>query len=228
MQENNKLWLEIKEMFETSQTEVMIFNGAGSDSAKICDMLRVTSASAMGAVMLNTSGVVFDDWIRLYGGDTSDRVGISKINLLSKNGTPERVKQMLIVATDVGGRKLSVLSSTAISACVGCGAIFVAVLAFAYVITKIDATDLMLSVMSTAALGIGAYAGGYVCGKRQRRNGLLSGVLCGVFIFLIIVILSALFSKAAESFSVPAKLVLTLVCAGVGGVVGVNSKSSRF
>ena len=101
-------------------------------------------------------------------------------------------------------------------------------LAFAYVITKIDATDLMLSVMSTAALGIGAYAGGYVCGKRQRRNGLLSGVLCGVFIFLIIVILSALFSKAAESFSVPAKLVLTLVCAGVGGVVGVNSKSSRF
>ena len=104
------------------------------------------------------------------------------------------------------GRKLSVLSSTAISACVGCGAIFVAVLAFAYVITKIDATDLMLSVMSTAALGIGAYAGGYVCGKRQRRNGLLSG----------------------ESFSVPAKLVLTLVCAGVGGVVGVNSKSSRF
>uniref|UniRef100_UPI004027F3A2 TIGR04086 family membrane protein n=2 Tax=Ruminococcus TaxID=1263 RepID=UPI004027F3A2 len=61
-----------------------------------------------------------------------------------------------------------------------------------------------------------------------RRNGLLSGVLCGVFIFLIIVILSALFSKAAESFSVPAKLVLTLVCAGVGGVVGVNSKSSRF
>ena len=103
MQENNKLWLEIKEMFETSQTEVTIFNGAGSDSAKICDMLRVTSASAMGAVMLNTSGVVFDDWIRLYGGDTSDRVGISKINLLSKNGTPERVKQMLIVATDVVG-----------------------------------------------------------------------------------------------------------------------------
>ena len=100
--------------------------------------------------------------------------------------------------------------------------------AFAYVITKIDATDLMLSVMSTAALGIGAYAGGYVCGKRQRRNGLLSGVLCGVFIFLIIVILSALFSKATESFSVSAKLVLTLVCAGVGGVVGVNSKSSRF
>ena len=40
------------------------------------------------------------------------------------------------------GRKLSVLSSTVLSACVGCGAIFVAVLAFAYVITKIDATDL--------------------------------------------------------------------------------------
>ena len=128
----------------------------------------------------------------------------------------------------LGGKKLTALASPALSACVGCGAIFLAVLAFAYLITKIDATDLMLSAMSTAALGIGAYVGGYVCGKRQRKNGLLSGVLCGVFIFLIIVILSALFSKAAESFSVPAKLVLTLVCAGVGGVVGVNSKDGRF
>lgn len=109
-----------------------------------------------------------------------------------------------------GGRKLSVLSSTVLSACVGCGAIFVAVLAFAYVITKIDATDLMLSVMSTAALGIGAYAGGYVCGKRQRRNGLLSGVLCGVFIFLIIVILSALFQKQPKAFPCLQSLCLPL------------------
>ena len=45
MQENNKLWLEIKEMFETSQTEVTIFNGAGSDSAKICDMPTLSDVS---------------------------------------------------------------------------------------------------------------------------------------------------------------------------------------
>ena len=34
MQENNKLWLEIKEMFETSQTEVTIFNVLGQTVLK--------------------------------------------------------------------------------------------------------------------------------------------------------------------------------------------------
>lgn len=126
------------------------------------------------------------------------------------------------------GRKLSAVTTPAVSALVGLGAVFLVILVFAYVITKIDATDFMLSVMSTVALCVGAYVGGYVSGKRQRRSGLLSGVLCGVFIFLAIVVLSALFSKAVESFSVTTKLVLTLVCAGVGGIVGVNTKNSKY
>ncbi|MBR1863641.1 MAG: TIGR04086 family membrane protein [Ruminococcus sp.] len=95
---------------------------------------------------------------------------------------------------------------------------------FAFLITKIDTKDLGLSVMSTAALGAGAFAGGYVSAKRRRKNGLLMGVLCGLFIFIIIAVLSALFSKATESFSPSAKLTVTLICAGVGGVAGVNSR----
>jgi putative membrane protein (TIGR04086 family) len=54
------------------------------------------------------------------------------------------------------------------------------------------------------------------------------GILCGVFVFIIIILLSHFFSKTAESFSMPTKLVLTLICAGIGGVVGVNSKHGRF
>ena len=86
----------------------------------------------------------------------------------------------------------------------------------------------LLRLLVTVALCVGGYVGGYVSGKKQRRNGLLSGVLCGVFIFLAIVAISAVFSKTVESFSVPTKLILTLVCAGIGGVVGVNSKSGRY
>lgn len=108
----------------------------------------------------------------------------------------------------LGGRKLSVLSSTALSACVGCGAIFVAVLAFAYVITKIDATDLMLSVMSTAALGIGAYAGGYVCGKGNVET---VAVRCAVrSVHFLIIVSQCTVSKAAESFPCLQSLCLPL------------------
>lgn len=107
------------------------------------------------------------------------------------------------------------------------GVIFAVIGGFAWLVTRIDAKDLALSVMSTAALGIGAYTGGYVAARRRRKNGLLMGVLCGVFIFIVIVIISAVFSQAAESFSPSAKLIVTLVCAGIGGVVGVNSKHGR-
>ena len=111
-----------------------------------------------------------------------------------------------------------------ISAGAGLCFIFLVTLVFAFVITKIDATDFCLSVMSTVALCVGAYGGGFISGKGSGKNGLLMGILTGVFIFLAIVLLSAIFSKTVKSFSVPVKLILTLVCAGVGGIVGVNSK----
>ncbi len=123
-----------------------------------------------------------------------------------------------------GLRRYSNVTEPLMAAAAGLAVMLIVIGCFAFLITKIDAKDMTLSVMSTAALGIGAYCGGYISAKRRRKNGLLMGVLCGVFIFLIIIILSAAFSKTVESFSPSAKLVVTLVCAAAGGVVGVNSK----
>lgn len=123
--------------------------------------------------------------------------------------------------------KMSFIYAPLISSLAAFGVMFLVIVIFAFVITKIDASDFVLSVMTTVALCIGAYTGGYVSGRHRRKNGLLMGILCGVFIFLIIVVLSAVFSKTVESFSVPVKLLLTLICAGIGGIVGVNTKSTR-
>ena len=114
------------------------------------------------------------------------------------------------------------------SAVISCVVIGALIMVFGFFISKIDATDIIISAMSTFALCIGAFSGGYVSGKRRRKNGLIMGILCGAFVFMIVVLLSHFFSKAVESFSMPAKLVLTLICAGIGGVVGVNSKHGRF
>ena len=125
-------------------------------------------------------------------------------------------------------KKIAFVSVPFFSSLFSLALIFLIILIFALVITKIDATDIMLSVMSTAALCVGSYAGGYISGKRRRKNGLLMGVLCGVFIFLIIAVLGAFLAKTVESFSVPVKFIVTLVCAGIGVIVGVNSKDSRY
>ena len=125
-------------------------------------------------------------------------------------------------------KKLSVITTAAGSAVFSCLSIGAVILLLGLIVARIDATNIILSAMSTFALCVGAFSGGYVSGKKRRRNGLLMGVLCGVFVFIIIVVISYFFSKSAESFSIPTKLILTLVCAGIGGVTGVNSKHSRF
>lgn len=125
-------------------------------------------------------------------------------------------------------KKLSLFTTAAGSAIVSCFVTGAVIMVLGFIVARIDATDIILSAMSTLALCIGAFAGGYVSGKKHRKNGLLLGALCGVFVFILIVVVSHFFSKTVESFSMPTKLVLTVLCAGIGGVVGVNSKHSRF
>lgn len=82
--------------------------------------------------------------------------------------------------------------------------------------------------MSGIALCVGAYFGGFISAKKRRRNGLFMGILCGLFMFLVILIIGSFFLKAITGLSPSLKFTLTLVCGGIGGIVGVNSKHSRF
>ncbi len=124
--------------------------------------------------------------------------------------------------------RLSVLTNTAFSALSGFAIIIVCILAFAFIITKIDVTDKVVSVLSSAALCAGAYAGGFISAKKRRKNGLFMGVLCGLFMFFIILIVSTFFIQTISGFSPSLKLILTLIFGAIGGIVGVNSKNNRF
>lgn len=107
--------------------------------------------------------------------------------------------------------RLSVLTNTAFSALSGFAIIIVCILAFAFIITKIDVTDKVISVLSSAALCAGAYAGGFISAKKRRRNGLFMGVLCGLFMFFIILVVSTFFIQTISGFSPSLKLILTLL-----------------
>ena len=122
----------------------------------------------------------------------------------------------------------SAVSRTILSAGWGMLIILLIILAFSFVMTKIDVSDQVLSVITAAALCIGAYFGGYISAKNHRKNGLVMGIACGCVIFLILVILSAFFPKSAQGLSGGAKLFMVLMCGSVGGIVGVNSKHTRY
>lgn len=124
--------------------------------------------------------------------------------------------------------KSSRLYCTASSSFVGIVVILICLIIFSLFMTKFDAPEPMVSVMSSLALCVGAYVGGYIAAKRKRQNGMIIGILTGIFIYCIIFFAGVIFAKNSISFSFLTKLIMTLICAAIGGVFGVNSKGKRY
>ncbi|MBR6045865.1 MAG: TIGR04086 family membrane protein [Ruminococcus sp.] len=106
--------------------------------------------------------------------------------------------------------------------------ILVIVLLFSYILTKTDLPESVVSAVTACALCAGAYAGGYVCAKKNRRCGLLMGMICGGIIFLVLFVASLILVRSAEGTSGGGKLILVLLFGAVGGIVGVNGRSKRY
>ncbi len=124
--------------------------------------------------------------------------------------------------------KSAVVANILFSSIGGFAVILLCILVFAFIISKIDVNDSIVTVLSCVALCVGAYVGGYFAAKKRRKNGLLMGVICALFMFFVILMISMFFIRTIAGFSPSLKLLLTIVCGAVGGIVGVNSKNSRF
>ena len=111
---------------------------------------------------------------------------------------------------------------------VGVGATLLCLILFSIIMTKVDTPDGVTSVMSSIALCVGSYFSGFIISKKRRKNGLLTGILCGIVIFCLTFIISILFIKTALSMGVFSKLIMILICSSIGGVVGVNAKVKRY
>lgn len=70
---------------------------------KALDVLQITSKSALGSIILNTSGIVIDNWIRILGHDSNINRGILEYNLIKENGVATKVTKMIIVANYIVG-----------------------------------------------------------------------------------------------------------------------------
>lgn len=100
---DNNLWQEINNMFISSNRQLILNSDELEDGIKSLDVLQVTSKSALGSIILNTSGIVIDNWIRILGHDSNTNRGILSYNSIGENGVATQVNKMLIVADDVVG-----------------------------------------------------------------------------------------------------------------------------
>ncbi len=82
----------------------------------------------------------------------------------------------------------------------------------------------LLRLLSLIPVFAGAFAGAYICGKYRRSKGMLSGIVCGIIIYVFI---SAAGIITAGRPAHIGKLLLLAIAGAIGGVAGVNSKRPK-
>ena len=100
---DNDLWQEINNMLRSSNRKIDLNLDESKDGIKALDILKITSKSVLGSIILNTSGIVIDNWIRIFGHNSNINRGIIEYNVIEENGVATKVIKMLIVADDVVG-----------------------------------------------------------------------------------------------------------------------------
>ncbi len=100
---NNNLWEELNKMFSDSSKSIKLNKNKTNDGQNTLDILKITSKSALGSILFNTSGITVDNWIRVLGSENQENRGILSYNKIDENGASNAIEKMLIVADDVVG-----------------------------------------------------------------------------------------------------------------------------
>jgi len=114
------------------------------------------------------------------------------------------------------------------SAFAGVGVLFLCVLLFSFIISRIDVSDGIVRLLASISLCAACFAASFVCARQRGRDGLVSGLIVGGLTFGIIFILSMfIYGGISGSGGFFSKLLMILSCSAIGGVVGVNAKTLK-
>lgn len=90
-----------------------------------------------------------------------------------------------------------------------------------------DIPDAVLDAAAVIIIGAAAYFAAYRSTQINRSKGIKQGFLCGVSLFLLLFILSLMFSVCHFSELMAVKAAVCLIFGIVGGVIGINTKKTK-
>lgn len=114
-----------------------------------------------------------------------------------------------------------------IGTAIGLVAMTVVLMLFAFLLTLMDIPQGLIVPLALAAVGVGAFVGGYVSSQITGKKGMLGGFLTGLLFYCIL----TLVALAATGFKLDSeqflRLAVVLVTGCGGGVVGINRQRTR-
>lgn len=103
--------------------------------------------------------------------------------------------------------------------------IFLALSAFAS--SNLDLNDNAILILSLISTNIGVATGGFIAGKSNKSKGYLVGIINGIICFIVLTIISFLFSNESMTIISLIKLITFVLSSLTGGILGVNLNKKR-
>ena len=108
--------------------------------------------------------------------------------------------------------------------CVGVLCCTLLLLLAALTIQSVEIPRAAVTPLATVAAGIGAFAGGLAAALAAGRRGLVMGALCGILLFVIVLLAGLARATGIDPGYAAIKLAVLTVAGAIGGVLGVNRK----
>lgn len=100
--EKGKVWDKALNLINSSDKEVNVFGGEKNVGIKETKILGIDKESLLGAIILYTSGICVDNWVRIIGQASFDRRGVVLYNKNS-NIDKQLTEELLIIGQDIVG-----------------------------------------------------------------------------------------------------------------------------
>lgn len=113
---------------------------------------------------------------------------------------------------------------TAASLFIGLAVAGVLLLLFSVLLVRLDNARAVAPLLSLTAMCAGAYCSASYYAARRRRNGMLTGIACGVLCYCAVYLAGALLLGAAMNLSILSKTIAVAACGAIGGIRSVNGK----
>ena len=95
----------------------------------------------------------------------------------------------------------------------------------AFFITQLGSipTD-AINIVVSAINGIGVFCGSFIALRIIKFKGIIFGAILGLIFFVLIFIAGLISSTETISLNTLIKLIVCVICGGIGGILGVNRK----
>lgn len=114
---------------------------------------------------------------------------------------------------------------TAALICIAITTVFMVVFALLMYIAQIGSE--YSPILATVSLAAGTFASAFYAARKIGKRGLFTGFVTGIIIFIAVTLISLIVDKGGITYNTLFHLIIIMLSALIGGVMGVNKKSNR-